>query len=97
MWAMRFTPYHSKVPSPTIPTQRKKEEEGRTVDDEMGASSLGKLKSIDPARETGFILSSLFLFLMTITIPQFTTASFFKTYITCKFVFKRNDNDCRFL
>ena len=44
--------YQSKDPSPTIATDRKKEEKGKTLDDITGASSLCQEKSTGPALET---------------------------------------------
>ena len=38
----RFTPYQSEDLIPTIPTYRKKEGKGKTVQDKKGESSLGQ-------------------------------------------------------
>ena len=40
-----MTPYQSENPSPTIPTDRMKEEKGKTVGDKKGASSLANNKA----------------------------------------------------
>ena len=36
---MRFTPYQSEDPSPTLPTYRGKEEKGKIVEDKKGESN----------------------------------------------------------
>ena len=41
-WREQFTPYQSKDLIPTIQTFRKKEENGKTVEDKKAVSSLGK-------------------------------------------------------
>ena len=41
-----YTPFQSEDSSPAIPTRRKKEEKGKTVEDKNGASSLGQSKIV---------------------------------------------------
>ena len=48
----RLTPYHSKDPSPTIPTHRRKEKKGKTVEDKKRSEQLGQQKGIGPKVES---------------------------------------------